>query len=113
MSIVGKDGKNVTPGSPCIYQLLTGQVFYSTTAKEREDSFIFDADQTLNLVVKPSGKGRADLSMNKLSDDVFGPKQVRILKSAIQIISDCGRQDMVSNANAALSGIVLAGPGVN
>jgi hypothetical protein len=108
MSILSMNGKQATAGLPCIYQLLTGQYFYSDTAKEDSDSYIFDGDKTLVFIVKAAGHGKADIQMIK-----FAPKQLRIPKSAMLMVSDCGRPELVAKAKEALSGIVLAGGSVN
>jgi hypothetical protein len=113
MSILSMNGKQATAGLPCIYQLLTGQYFYSDTAKEDSDSYIFDGDKTLVFIVKAAGHGKADIQMIKVSDSEFAPKQLRIPKSAMLMVSDCGRPELVAKAKEALSGIVLAGGSVN
>ena len=113
MGILGSNGKNATPGTPCIYQLVTGQFFYSETAKEDSDSYVFDGDKTLVIMVKPTGRGQADVQMIKTSESEFGPKQLRVPKSAMLMVTDCGRPELISKAKEALSGIVLAGPGAN
>jgi hypothetical protein len=111
VSILSINGKQATAGLPCIYQLMTGQFFYSETAKDDDVSYIFDGDQTLVLVVTMKGKGQADIQMLKVSQSEFSPKQLRVPKSAILMVTDCGRPELVAKAKEALSGIVLAGPG--
>ena len=111
MSLLSSNGKNVTPGLPCIYQLITGQFFYSETAREDSDSYVFDGDKTLVVMVRPSGKGKADVQMIKASESEFAPKQLRVPKSAILMVTDCGRPELISKAKEALSGIVVPGPG--
>jgi hypothetical protein len=71
MSILNSNGKHATPGLPCIYQLITGQFLYSETAKEDDASYIFDGEKTLVIIVKPSGKGHADVQMIKTSESEF------------------------------------------
>lgn len=113
MSILGANGKNATPGLPCIYQLITGQNFYSETAKEDSDSYVFDGDHTLVIVIQMKSKGQADVQMIKVSQSEFAPKQMRVPKSAMLMVTDCGRPELIAKAKEALSGIVLAGPGAN
>lgn len=113
MSLLDRNGKNATPGLPCIYQLLTGQFFYSETAKEDDASYIFDGDKTLVVIVQMRKQGQADIQMIKAGESEFAPKQLRIPKSAILMVTDCGRPELIAKAKEALSGIVLAGPGAN
>ncbi len=114
MSILGSNGKNATPGPMCIYQLVSGLFFYSEEPiKENDSSFVFDGDKTLAISIHPKGKGMADLGIVKLSETEFGPKRICIQKSSIIMITDCGRPEVIKKAKEALSGIMLAGPGVN
>ena len=113
MSILGSNGKNATAGLLCIYQLITGQFFYSETAKEDSDSYVFDGDKTLVVIVKPTRNGTADVQMIKAAESVFAPKQLRVPKSAILMVTDCGRPELIAKAKEALSGLVVPGPSVN
>jgi len=114
MSILNSNGKNAMPGLPCIYQLLTGQFFYSETAKEDSDSYIFDGEKTLVVIIQHTQKrGQADVAMIKACESEFAPKQIRVPKSAVLMVTDCGRAELIAKAKEALSGIVLAGPGAN
>lgn len=95
-----------------MYQLMTGQVLYSETAREDSDSYVFNGDQTLVVIVNMKSKGQADIQMIKASGSEFAPKQMRILKTAIMMIQDCGRPELVAKAKEALSGLSIVG-GVN
>jgi hypothetical protein len=105
------NGKQATAGLPCIYQLITGQFLYSETAKEDSDSYVFDGDKTLVVIVRPSGKGKADVQMIKASESEFAPKQMRVPKSVMLMVTDCGRPELIGKAKEALSGLVVPGPG--
>ena len=113
MNILGSNGKHATPGLPCIYQLITGQFFYSETAKEDDSSYIFDGDQTLVVIIQKQRQNSADVAMIKASQSEFAPKQIRVPKSAMLMVTDCGRPELIQKAKEALSGIILAGPGSN
>ena len=112
MNIVDRIGKSATAGIACIYQLLTGQNLYSETAKEDGDSYIFDAERTLVISVSVKGKN-AEGMFQKISDSVFHPKQIRVPKSAMLMITDCGQPDIIAKAREALSGLVLPGGAIN
>ena len=112
MSILGSNGKHATPGLPCIYQLLTGQFFYSETAQEDSDSYIFEGEKTLVVIIQHTKqRGQADIAMIKACESEFAPKQLRVPKSAVLMVTDCGRPELIAKAKEALSGIVLPGPG--
>jgi hypothetical protein len=110
VSILNSKGSNATPGPIVIYQLITGQNWYSETAKEDGNSYIFEADKTLVIAVDVKNKA-ANINMQKVSDSIFAPKILRVPKSAVLMATDCGQPDLVQKAHEALSGIVLAGPG--
>ena len=112
MSVLDFKVKMASAGLPCIYQLLTGQNFYSETAKEDGDSYIFDAERTLVISVSVKGKN-AEGMFQKISDSVFHPKQIRVPKSAMLMITDCGQPDIIAKAREALSGLVLPGGAIN
>lgn len=112
MSVLDFKGKNATAGLPCIYQLITGQNFYSETVKEDGDCYIFDADKTLVVSVELKGKD-ANGTFQKISESVFHPKQIRVPKSSVLMITDCGVPDLANKAREALSGLVLPGGAVN
>jgi hypothetical protein len=111
--LVDKNGKNATAGIPCIYQLLTGQFFYSETAREDSDSWVFDGDKTLVIIVSSRKTGIADIQMIKVSGSEFQPKQIRVPKTSILMITDCGLPDLIQKAQEAMSGLVLPGGSVN
>ena len=113
VSILGSNGKSATAGLPCIYQLITGQFFFSEQVKEDDNSYIFDSDKTLVIMIKPQRQGQAELTMVKTKESEFAPKQLRVPKTSVLMITDCGRPEIIQKAKEALSGIVLAGPGSN
>jgi hypothetical protein len=113
MSVLDFKGKNATAGLPCIFQLLTGQFFYSETVKEDSDSWVFDGDKTLVLIISKGKAGTADLKFIKISQSEFQPKQLRVPKTSILMITDCGIPELIQKAREALSGIVLPGGTVN
>jgi hypothetical protein len=102
-------GKNATPGLPCLYHLMSGQIFYSEAVKEDGDSFIFDCEKTV-LVTLQQGKGSSvHVTMVKLSETGFKPKQNRVFKSNIALVSDTGEPSIIQKAKEALTGLVLPG----
>ena len=108
MSILDFKGKQATAGLPVLYQLVTGQLFYSEAVQEDGDSFVFDSDRTLLLnVVQGSGNGSVTLNMAKLSAAGFASKQTRVLKTAVVMVQDVGKQEIIDKAHEALSGLVL------
>jgi hypothetical protein len=112
MSVLDFKGKNASAGLPCIYQLMNGQNFYSEEVKEDSDSYIFDAEKTMVVSIEMKGKDAVG-TFQKVSDSVFHPKQIRIPKSSILMVTDCGVPDVHKKAQEALSGIVLPGGAVN
>ena len=112
MSVLDFKGKNAGAGLPCIYQLITGQNLYSETAREDSDSYVFDADSTLVISVAIKGKD-AEGTFQKIGESVFRPKMIRVPKTAVLMITDCGVPGVVSRAHEALSGLVLPGGSVN
>jgi hypothetical protein len=113
MSVLNFNGKNATPGLPCLYHLTVGMIFYSETVKEDSDSFIFDGEKTLVISIgKPNNQGQVNIAMSKLSADGFKPLQVRVMKSAVAMIQDTSEPGIIEKAHEALSGLVLP-PSVN
>ena len=113
MGILNFNGKNATPGLPCLYHLTVGMIFYSETAREDRDSFVFDGEKTLLISIgKPNNVGQVNIGMSKVSTDGFKPLQVRVMKSAGAMIQDTSEPGIIEKAREALSGLVIP-PGVN
>lgn len=101
-------GKSATAGLPVLYHLTSGQILYSEVAKEDGDSYIFDGDRTLIVVVTPGhGNGQVQISMVKLSDGGFKSKQARVMKASVIMVTDVGEPTIVNKCHEALSGLVL------
>lgn len=114
MSLLDRNGKNATPGLPCIYQLVNGTIFYSEAVKEDADSFIFDGDKTVVLSMSKGAKpGMVNIEMMKLTDWGYKAHITRVMKASIAMVQDTSEPSIIQKAKEALSGIVLAGPGAN
>jgi hypothetical protein len=111
VSILGFDGKNATPGKPCLYHMTGGQAFFSEAVIEEEDGFIFDGDKTAVITISQGNGPKANLRIDKLSHIGFQTKYVRVFKHGIAMITDAGDPKVIETARQALSGIVT--PGVN
>jgi hypothetical protein len=107
MGILGSNGKSVTPGTPCIYYLISGQILFSECAKEDGESFVFDGDKTLEVTLSRGSGHSVQAGMSKVSDIGFKSKQVRVMKHAVLLISDCGETTLINKAHEVLSGLVL------
>jgi hypothetical protein len=111
MGILGANGKSAGAGLPCLYSLISGQIFYSECAKDDGEAYLFDGDKTVIVNVKP-GKGQVELQMQKLSEAGFKSKYNRVMKSFVQLVQDCGEPGIVSKCHEAMSGLTLP-PGSN
>jgi hypothetical protein len=109
--IVDLKGKSMTPGIPCIYHLTVGVALYSETAREDGDSFIFDADKTLLVTIpQQAGKdGKMNVNYSKMTGWIFSPSLVRVQKTHVNMITDCGQPELIKQFQAALSGLVAPG----
>lgn len=109
MSILDFKGKHAGPGPLVVYQLVTGPVLYSECAREDGDSFVFDPGRTLVMGPVQAGRnGQGQVTMQKMSEaGVFKPAVVRVLKTAIAFMHDCGNFEMHEKCQEALSGLVL------
>ena len=110
MSILGANGKRATQGIMSLFHLTSGQIFYSETAIEVGDSFMFNGDQTLLVAISPGRKqGEMTLQMQKFHDSGFKGFGARVLKSSIVLIQDVTDEAFISKAHEALSGLTIVG----
>lgn len=108
MSILDFKGKSATAGPPVLYHLTSGQILYSEAVKEDGDSFVFDGDRTLIVVVTPGHRnGQVQIGMVKLSDGGFKSKQARVMKTSVIMVTDVGEPALVNKCHEALSGLVI------
>ena len=64
-------------------------------------------DKTLEVTLSRGSGHSVQAAMNKISDVGFKSKQIRVMKHAVLLISDCGEANLVNKAHEALSGLVL------
>ncbi|HXK36996.1 MAG TPA: hypothetical protein VJ553_05445 [Candidatus Paceibacterota bacterium] len=109
MNILDFKGKQASPGPIVVYQLVTGPVLYSETAKEVDDVISFDPERTLVMgPVQPGRNGQGQVTMQKMSEaGIFHPAIVHVPKTAIVFMHDCGNPEMQSKCSEALSGIII------
>lgn len=109
MSILDFKGKQANPGPIVIYQLVTGVTLYSEEAIADGDAYIFDPEKTL-LISDPQvrGNGQVQMQLQKLSEGgIWKPRKVRVPKTAVAFMHDCGNPDVQAKCQEALSGLVL------
>jgi hypothetical protein len=109
MSILDFKGKHASPGPLVVYQLVTGPVLYSETAREDGDCIVFDTERTLLIgPVQPGRNGQGQVSLQKMSEvGMFKSTTVRVMKTAIAFMHDCGNPDTAAKCQEALSGLIL------
>ena len=107
-NIIDLKGKAATPGKPCIYHLSSGVVLYSETAREDNDSYVFEAGKTMLIAVEKVGN-KAQMQGSRMTEWLFSPSQIRVHKSFIAMITDCGEPELVKKFQAGLSGLVAPG----
>ena len=112
--VVDMKGKALTPGIPCIYHLANGLCFYSETAREDGDSFVFDANRSLIVTIgDANAEGKTELKMKKMIGWIFSPQQIRVQKTHIGMIQDCGQPELIKQFQAALSGLIAPTEAMN
>jgi hypothetical protein len=109
VSILDFKGKHAGPGPLVVYQLLSGPVLYSESAREDGDCIAFDTEKTLVIgPVQPGRNGQGQVTLQKLSESgVFKPATVRVPKTAIAFMHDCGNPEIQEKCQEALSGLVF------
>lgn len=112
MELVKPDGR-VISGMPCIYHLGGGLTFFCEGVREDGDSFIFEPDKTVWIVVSPPRPdGNQEISAMKGFGPLvpFRPSSIRVGKGGI-MVTDCTDPSMLKLFRSTLAGIVLASPG--
>ncbi|MBE3064001.1 MAG: hypothetical protein IMZ69_03165 [Spirochaetes bacterium] len=112
MELLKPDGRIIS-GLPCIYHLPNGLMFFTEAVREDGDSYIFDPEKTLQIIMQPSPTpGQMTVIHFKgFRAMPFQPTSVRAGKGGV-VVTDCTDPKLLASWRSALSGIVIAGPGV-
>jgi hypothetical protein len=112
MELVKSNGRLVS-GTPCIYHLLGGVIFYAEDVREDGDSLIFDPAKTVALLFEPpDAKGQQRFVRIK----GFGP-QIPLMPSSLRaykggiLVTDCTDANVIALCKQTLSGIIIAPAG--
>lgn len=114
MGLLDSAGKRASAGQFVVYHLEGTQMIYCEPmyVKENDDSFILQGDHAVLLTVQQQGN-KANISMQKVSTAGLKSLVVRLMKSAVTMVTDVGDPELVKKVSEVLSGLVLPGGAEN
>jgi hypothetical protein len=91
-----------------LYTVPGGLLFYCECAESISGNYVFPAAKTLQIILTPQADGSTRYVMQRL-DKTFGyPSQLKLARIGV-LASDCTDENIVLQAQAALSGLILPG----